>query len=147
MAQPHEGSSDGLTTLPLFPLNLVLFPGMDLPLHIFEDRYKDMVGDCIDRKEPFGVVLIKEGQEVGEPAEPFQVGTAAQIVQVEHLAEGRINIVTRGQHRFQTGEIIQRSPHIVGQVQYLGEQVGEVTAELVAETSEQYSIFLRNLSA
>ena len=59
MSQPQEEFSDGLTTLPLFPLNLVLFPGMDLPLHIFEERYKDMIGECLNQDSPFGVVLIK----------------------------------------------------------------------------------------
>ena len=57
--------------LPLFPLNnVVLFPAMPLPLHIFEERYKAMIGDCINRNAPFGVLLIREGREVGAPATP-----------------------------------------------------------------------------
>ncbi len=63
MAQPHEEPSDGLTRLPLFPLNLVHFPGQDLPLHIFEERYKDMIGECLNQDSPFGVVMIKEGAQ------------------------------------------------------------------------------------
>ena len=70
---------DDLSELALFPLNLVLFPGMRLPLHIFEERYKAMIGACIEAEEPFGVLLIKEGQESGEPVEPVQVGTTARI--------------------------------------------------------------------
>ncbi len=147
MAEPQPEESSSLISLPLFPLNLVLFPGMALPLHIFEERYKDMIGDCIDRKEPFGIVLIKEGLEVGDPAVPFQIGTTANIVNVERLPEGRMNILTRGQQRFETAEVVQRSPHMVGQIRYLEEQAGEVSAELAAEASSQYSDFIRNLSA
>ena len=57
--------------MPLFPLNVVLFPGMVLPLHIFEPRYHEMIDRCIEEKIPFGVVLIQEGQEVGGPGTPI----------------------------------------------------------------------------
>src|SRR4051812_43493059 len=86
--------------LPLFPLNTVLFPGMPLPLHIFESRYREMITVCSRDERPFGVVLIREGQEVGEPAEPFTVGTMARIVGVDRLPDGRMNIVTVGTQRF-----------------------------------------------
>ena len=59
MVQPSQDS----TILPLFPLNLVLFPGMPLPLHIFEERYKAMIGECLESQMPFGVVLIRDGLE------------------------------------------------------------------------------------
>ena len=88
MAQPHEEPSDGLTRLPLFPLNLVLFPGQDLPLHIFEERYKDMIRECLEQDAPFGVVLIKEGLEVGAPVEE-----CGQLNLV--MTEGRKRIVRR----------------------------------------------------
>lgn len=147
MAESQQEEPSSLISLPLFPLNLVLFPGMALPLHIFEERYKDMIGDCIDRKDPFGIVLIKEGLEVGEPAVPFQIGTTANITNVERLAEGRLNILAKGQQRFETVEVVQRSPHIVGQIRYLEEQPGEVSVELAAEAASGYSDFIRNLSA
>ena len=87
--------------LPLFPLNTVLFPGMPLSLHIFEDRYKRMIGECIDSGNPFGVVLIKRGQEANGPlAEPHEIGCTARIIEVEPLSEGRMNIVVLGQKRF-----------------------------------------------
>ena len=70
--------------MPLFPLkNVVLFPGMMLPLHIFELRYREMINRCIEEKIPFGVLLIEEGQEVGDTAKPHMVGTAARITRVE----------------------------------------------------------------
>ena len=73
---------ESMTELPLFPLNVVLFPGMVLPLHIFEPRYREMVNYCLDEKKPFGVVLLREGEERGGPAIPYQVGTAARIMRV-----------------------------------------------------------------
>ena len=58
--------------LRLFPLNIILFPGMDLPLKIFEERYKLLIQECIEEDSPFGVVLIKDGLEVGGPARPHR---------------------------------------------------------------------------
>ena len=75
--------------LPLFPLNTVLFPGAALPLQIFEDRYKEMLQDCLASDSRFGAVLIKEGVEVGGPAVPHTTGTMAEIVQVSDEQETR----------------------------------------------------------
>src|SRR5438445_505939 len=83
----------------LFPLQVVLFPGMVLPLRVFEERYKQMIGRCLETNEGFGVVLIREGQEVGEPATPFDVGTLAEIASVERLPGGMMNLVTVGTRR------------------------------------------------
>ncbi len=135
---------DDLSELALFPLNLVLFPGMRLPLHIFEERYKAMIGACIEREEPFGVLLIKEGQESGEPAEPVQVGTTARITQVTRLEEGRLNILTQGERRFELVEVIQTSPHMVGLVRYLEEESGEVLEPLLVEIREGFAILLKH---
>ena len=147
MAQPHQTPADDLVSLSLFPLNVVLFPGMALPLHIFEKRYKAMIGECIGQEQPFGIVLIKEGQEVGDPANPFPIGTTARVSRVERLAEGRMNILTTGEQRFETAEISQQRPHLVGQVRYLEEQPGEIPSEMFTEISEEYTLFLQNLSA
>ncbi len=87
--------------LPIFPLSTVLFPGMVLPLHIFEPRYKDMMHYCITHNEPFGVVLIDEGIEVGAGnATIFDIGTTAHITQVDQFDDGRMNIATLGMQRF-----------------------------------------------
>src|SRR2546422_11144758 len=82
-----------VATLPLFPLHVVLFPGLPLPLHIFEPRYRLMVGRCLEASSAFGVVLIRAGREVGEPATPYSVGTTAQIVRHERLADRRLNLL------------------------------------------------------
>ena len=137
--EPHEEPHGDSISLPLFPLNLVLFPGMPLPLHIFEERYKAMIGQCLDTEQPFGVLLIKEGLEVGEPADPFMIGTSARIVRVEQLDDGRMNMLTQGERRFQVMEITQKVPHLVGQIQYLDEEPGDTPSQLMAEIVEGYS--------
>ena len=70
-------SPPDLASLPLFPLNTVLFPGGLLPLRVFEARYMDMTRECLKAEQPFGVCLIKDGKEVGTPANPEPVGTLA----------------------------------------------------------------------
>lgn len=105
---------DSLSDLPLFPLNTVLFPGMVLPLHIFEARYKTMINHCLEEEQPFGVVLIHEGNEVGGGAVPYHVGTTAIIAGVSRLAEGRLNIATIGSQRFRLREIHPEQPYLVG---------------------------------
>ncbi|MEC8856171.1 MAG: LON peptidase substrate-binding domain-containing protein [Chloroflexota bacterium] len=147
MAQTHEESSDGLTRLALFPLNLVLFPGMDLPLHIFEERYKDMIGGCLEQDVPFGVVLIKDGMEVGAPADPERIGTSTRILRSEILDQGRMNIMTKGERRFEIEEIVQRVPHVVGRVRFLVEIEGEGCADLVPQINEEYVNLVQNLAA
>ena len=72
-----------LQNIPLFPLGTVLFPKQYLPLHIFEDRYKQMIGECLRDQSQFGVVLIRAGREAGGPAIPFETGTTARIVDME----------------------------------------------------------------
>jgi len=94
-------------SLPLFPLDTVLFPGQVLPLRIFEERYRRMIGQCIEKSWPFGVTLIQEGEEVGGPAKPFEVGTTARVTQVERLDDGRLNILTVGELRFRIAALDQ----------------------------------------
>ena len=107
-----------LYELPLFPLNTVLFPGMPLPLHIFEERYKAMVADCIRDGRPFGVVLIAQGTaEGGPPATPHAIGCTAEITQVQPLEEGRMLIVTVGRERFRIIRLQRAEPYLVGMVE------------------------------
>jgi Lon protease-like protein len=112
--------------LPLFPLNTVLFPGMPLRLHIFEERYRLMIGECVERKQPFGVVLIKAGREVGEPAEPRAVGTTALIAAMSRMDDGRMNLVAVGQERFRIDELRQVKPYLIGRVSMLAEELDDV---------------------
>lgn len=104
--------------LSLFPLNTVLFPGMPLALHIFEERYKMMIGECIESRKPFGVVLIKKGTEaLGPLADPHAVGCMAQITQVQQLGEGRMNIAAIGRERFRILSLNRAAPYLTGQVE------------------------------
>jgi Lon protease-like protein len=108
----------GMDTLPLFPLNTVLFPGQLLPLHIFEPRYRQMIGECIQHGQPFGVVLIRSGEEVGDAAEPVDVGTTAQIVQVENAADGNMNILCVGKARFRITDLLHDKPYLSGRIDW-----------------------------
>lgn len=87
-------------TLPLFPLNTVLFPEGRLALRIFETRYVDMVRMCMREGSGFGVVLIREGAEAGAPAQTFDVGTLARIVDFDQLGDGLLGITASGERRF-----------------------------------------------
>jgi Lon protease-like protein len=110
--------------LPLFPLEqVVLFPGMSLPLRIFEERYKVMIGACQVTDQLFGVVLIRSGREVGDPAEPEHVGCTARMVRVDRIPDGRMNILTVGEQRFRLVGPSRVMPegYLVGDVQMLSE--------------------------
>jgi len=94
------------SNIPLFPLNVVLFPGMMLPLHIFEERYKVMIKECLATGQSFGVVLAKN-KEAQAPnvaglysSDLYEIGTTARITAVENLTDGRMNLITIGQERF-----------------------------------------------
>ena len=87
-------------SVPLFPLNTVLFPGGRLPLRIFEQRYMDMAKVCLKDGSPFGVCLITEGREVGEPAVPADIGTLARITGWDMPQLGVLQVVAVGAQRF-----------------------------------------------
>lgn len=91
--------------IPLFPLNSVLFPGGALPLRIFETRYIDMISRCMREQSPFGIIMIKNGKEVGDAAEVYDVGTLADVHYFEKLENGLLGITVRGGQRFH----VQRS--------------------------------------
>ena len=98
--------------LPIFPLNTVLFPGETIPLQIFEDRYRLMINECIEKNTRFGVALIREGKEVGGPAIPYEIGTIVSLVDHKSTPDGRILITCIGQEKFEIIEIISESPFL-----------------------------------
>lgn len=109
--------------LRLFPLNTVLFPGAVLNLHVFEERYRRMIAECLDTGEAFGVVLVREGAEVGDPeAVPHDVGTTAEISEVTPLPAGRYYLSTVGGRRFRIERIVSREPYLTADVRFLEEQ-------------------------
>ena len=116
------------STIPLFPLpNVVLFPNVFLPLHIFEPRYRAMVADALEGDHMIGMVLLRPGYEASYEGRPevFPIGCAGVISHTERLADGRFNIVLRGLEKFRlTGEDHSR-PYRLGYVEMLPEQTGE----------------------
>ena len=91
---------------------------MPLPLHVFEDRYKEMVRVCLDEKRPFGVVLMRSGVVEGGPlADPYDIGCVAEIVDVQKLADGRLLIMAVGQERFRIVSLDYSLPYLVGEVE------------------------------
>jgi ATP-dependent Lon protease len=93
--------------IPLFPLpGVVLFPNIILPLHIFEDRYKQMINSCIELSEAFGLILLREGAQEETEKTIHRVGTMARVIEVERLDGGRLNILCQGESRFRVSRFI-----------------------------------------
>lgn len=110
--------------LPLFPLQVVLLPGQRLPLHIFEERYKIMIGECIEDDAPFGVVLVgKNGIH--------KIGCVARVTQVlEKFPDGRMNILALGEQRFEVFRIYDSRPYFEGEVSDFHDEEGDDPTEL-----------------
>jgi uncharacterized protein len=105
--------------IPIFPLNAVLFPGVPLHLHIFEDRYKLMIRHCLNHDSLLGVVLIHQGLEaLGPLPQPYRVGTLSRIVDWETLQDGCMNITVLGLDRFRILHMISdEQPYLMGAVE------------------------------
>jgi Lon protease-like protein len=124
--------------LPLFPLNTVLCPGIALPLHIFEDRYRAMVRHCLDTTSPFGVVLIRQGRETGTGTISFTgIGTIAEIRDAGRYEDGRYDLLVVGTRRFEIRRVLSgKRPYLVAEVDVLEEDVGdEAVAHRLAMTA------------
>jgi Lon protease-like protein len=124
-------------TIPLFPLNAVLFPHQPLPLHIFEPRYKTMIQDCVDSRKEFGVVLVHQGQL-------FQNGTCARIENIlEKFDDGRLNILTLGKKRFRVKKLLETKEYLEGEVEYWDDDgpVCQRAAELFQQVRRLLKIY------
>ena len=105
--------------IPLFPLNTVLFPGGPLPLRVFEPRYLDMISRCMKTDSPFGVLLIREGNEVG-PATTFNTGTLAKVVDWYQGSDGLLGITAIGTERFRLLDVERQDDGLnLGEVELL----------------------------
>jgi uncharacterized protein len=118
--------------LPLFPLGTVLFPGMVLPLHVFEERYRTLISDLQKGPEPgrFGVIAIKKGRETGIDGVSalYEVGCTAIIRETERYEDGRYDLVTVGTERFRLRELDDSRPYFQGGVEFIPEEVGDAPA-------------------
>jgi Lon protease-like protein len=115
-------------TIPIFPLNTVLFPGAPMPLRIFEPRYREMLKYCLEHDHRFGVNLIQTGVEVGDAAEPHMVGTIAEITNVRAEEKGSIPISTRGGRRYQITSLDSFGSYLMGEIEYLEDTVDGASA-------------------
>ncbi len=135
--------------LPLFPLHVVLFPGRQLPLHLFEMRYREMLTDCRGGQNRFGVVAIRAGRaEGGAKVDLFKVGTVAQIEHVAELPDGRFNIVTRGTQRFRVLQLLDGTPYLRAEVELLSDgPAGPEEAARARQLRELLLPYLASLGA
>jgi Lon protease-like protein len=135
--------------LPLFPMNTVLCPGIALPLHIFEDRYRALVRHCLDTTSPFGVVMIREGREVGTGTISFTgIGTIAEIRDAGRHEDGRYDLLIVGTRRFEIQQVLATTqPYLVAEVELLDEQLGdpEAAQRLVMRTTRRFVTYLELL--
>ena len=116
-----------MANIPLFPLNVVLMPGTPLPLHIFEERYKQMVNECLDSEAEFGMVLADEDGT-------RQVGCTARIVKlVQRFEDGRMIILVEGSRRFKLNNIMSGNPYYMGEIEYIEDGPEEDVSPLAEE--------------
>jgi uncharacterized protein len=138
-------------TLPLFPLQTVLFPGGPLSLRIFEPRYLDLVRRCLKQQSAFGVVLILEGAEAGPVTAIATIGTTARLVDFEPLPDGLLGVVCVGERRFRVLRHWREDDGLnVAEVEYLAESapcalppalahLGELLRELIPRLASDYT--------
>jgi Lon protease-like protein len=127
--------------LPLFPLGTVLYPGMLLPLHIFEERYRQLVQDLLAQPEPrrFGVIAIRKGRETGVEGVQslYEIGCTATLRRVEQQDDGRFNLITVGTQRFRLLDLDQTRPYLQGQVELLNDDAADPAAAAPAVRAVQ----------
>jgi Lon protease-like protein len=127
--------------LPLFPLGTVLYPGMVLPLHIFEDRYRQLVRDLLAQPEPrrFGVIAIRKGRETGVDGVQslYEIGCIATLRRVEEQDDGRFNVISVGTQRFRLLGLDQTRPYLQGQVEPLADDAADPAAAAPAVRAVQ----------
>jgi len=106
--------------IPLFPLQAVLFPGGPLPLKIFEPRYLDMISDCLKNDIGIGIVLIREGQEVGKAAKTYKTGTVCKITYWNKRSDGVLGVTVRGEQRFSiVSHYVDKSQLVTAEVELI----------------------------
>lgn len=123
--------------LPLFPLDAVLLPGAPLPLHVFEPRYKEMIAECLERKQPFGVLRAKD-------SEVAEIGCTAEILNVvKKYDDGRMDIVTQGRQRFEVMQINSERSFLQAEVFYLRDDPGTATREETSRALELHGEIMK----
>ncbi|MFD4395655.1 LON peptidase substrate-binding domain-containing protein [Kitasatospora sp. NPDC058397] len=157
--------------LPLFPLNNVLYPGLVLPLNVFEERYRRLVADLLqlpaDTPRRFGVLAIKDGREVspvrpeegptgplgglgtatGDPLEAmFHIGCVADVASVQEQPDGRYELLVTGTTRFRLRSADVSGPYLTGEAELVEEQPGEGSGALAAEVERAFRVYQKRLA-
>ena len=137
--------------LPLFPLGTVLLPGLVLPLHVFEERYRRLVADLLALPEDerrFGVVAIRSGHEVGADGVQalHEVGCVAAVRSVEPLDDGRFDLVTTGTARFRLRSVDAALPYLTGEVELLPELPGAAAGHVAAAVPAAFAAYTTALA-
>ncbi|MBI5706792.1 MAG: LON peptidase substrate-binding domain-containing protein [Armatimonadetes bacterium] len=148
MAGPLDRSHQSSEELPLFLLETVLFPYATLQLHIFEARYLEMVQECRETGRPFGVVLIRDGREVGGSADPYMVGTSARILKVHEYDDGRLDLQVQGEGRFRIRSLDESRPFLVGRVEPVVEDDADESPRgyaLLSRAQETFQLLIQHL--
>ena len=127
-------------SFPLFPLELVLLPEEVLPLHIFEDRYKLMIGSCLEEDSEFGIIwLADDGLR--------DVGCSARVAQVlDRMDDGRMNILARGERPFRLNRRIEELPYPAGDVEFLDDDYEDADTDLLEEAHERYADLVEHVT-
>lgn len=121
-----------IQSLPLFPLGLVLYPNERLPLHIFEERYKDLTHYCLENDEPFGIVYSEDGKMA-------QTGSTARIQEVvNRYDDGRMDIMVEGEQRFRLGELYEAESYITADATLIEDDDAEVDLSLKERVITQH---------
>ena len=138
-------------TIPVFPLDHVLLPGLPLPLHIFEPRYRQMLVDLDTPNAAFGIVALHGGTETSTDVDLAEIGTLAEILEKEPYPDGSCDLLTIGSRRFRIIEVDRSSkPYLQAEVEWLSEDDGELPADLVPVATAlfgRYSHVLAELSS
>ena len=131
--------------LPLFPLQTVLYPGLPIPLHVFEDRYRRMFKRVLDGDRWFGVVAIVKGRDVDAGVTYHPVGCMAEVAEVDRHADGRLDVVARGRRRFEIDGVAQAAPYIVAEVRELPETTGEGAEQRTVTAGRLFTRYVTTL--
>jgi ATP-dependent Lon protease len=133
----------GVRELPVFPLPLVLFPGVPLPLHIFEERYRRMLADVRAANSLFGLSYFDPNTSAGDRPPAGHVGCATEVVEVQTMPDGRSNILTLGVARYRVAEYVERGePYLVARVEFFEDEDSD--ASLVRKRADEVTeMFMR----
>lgn len=140
-----------MIVIPLFPLGTVLFPGVPLPLHVFEARYRTLMRDVMTGPQPwsFGVIAIREGHEVGSESVKslYDVGCTAVIQQVEQFPDGRYAVLLIGDRRFRVLELDESQPYLQAEVGFLDEARAKAPDDVAASVRQRFADYCEALGA